>query len=321
MSRSTKFWLIAAASLILIGCILFGGVMVMLKWDFTKLSTGKLETSTHEIVESFRSIRVNTDTADIVLVPTQQENCSVVCEEYEKVRHSVAVKDGTLVIEAIDTRAWYEHIGIGFQSPKVTVYLPETAYDALVIKESTGRVEIPEDFTFLSIDVSVSTGDVQCYASAESVLKIRTSTGNIDVEHITAGSLELSVTTGKVSVTDVSCRGDATVNVSTGKAYLTDVVCRGLTSSGSTGDLSMKTVVASETLSIKRSTGDIKLERCDASRIVVKTSTGDVTGDLLTDKIFVCTTDTGDVDVPNSSQGGRCEISTGTGDVRISVRQ
>lgn len=293
----------------------------MLKWDFTKLSTGKLETSTHEIIESFRSIRVNTDTADIVLVPTQQENCSVVCEEYEKVRHSVAVKDATLVIEAIDTRAWYEHIGIGFQIPKVTVYLPETAYDALVIKERTGRVEIPEDFTFLSIDVSVSTGDVQCSASAENALKIITSTGNIGVEHSTAGSLELSSTTGKVSVTDVSCRGDATVNVSTGKAYLTDIVCRGLTSSGSTGDLFLKAVVASQTLSIKRSTGDIKLERCDASKIVVKTSAGDVTGDLLTDKIFVCTTDTGGVDVPNSSQGGRCEITTVTGDIRISVRQ
>ena len=320
MNRATKAWLIAAALLILIGCILFGGVMIMLKWDFTKLSTGKFETSTHEITESFRSIQVNTDTADIVLVPTQ-ESCSVVCDEYEKVKHSVAVKDGTLVIEAIDTRAWYEHIGIEFKTPKITVYLPETAYDALVIKENTGNVEIPADFTFLSIDVSVSTGDVHCYASTENMLKIRTSTGNIGVEHVTVGSLELSVTTGKVSVTDVSCRGDATVNVSTGKAYLTDVVCRGLTSSGSTGDLSLKAVVASEMLSIKRTTGDIKLERCDASEIVLKTSTGDVTGDLLTDKIFVCTTNTGDIDVPNSSQGGRCEITTGTGDVRISVRQ
>ena len=45
MSKITKIWLIIAASFVLIGCIIFGGVMTMLKWDFTKLSTDKYETN------------------------------------------------------------------------------------------------------------------------------------------------------------------------------------------------------------------------------------------------------------------------------------
>lgn len=39
MSRTAKIWLITAASLVLVGCVLFVGVMSTLAWDFTKLST------------------------------------------------------------------------------------------------------------------------------------------------------------------------------------------------------------------------------------------------------------------------------------------
>jgi len=44
VSKVTKIWLVAAASLILIGCILFGGVMIMPEGDFIKLATNKYET-------------------------------------------------------------------------------------------------------------------------------------------------------------------------------------------------------------------------------------------------------------------------------------
>ena len=51
MRMTTKLWLIIAASLILVGCIIFAGVMGMVKLDFTKLSTGRYETNQHEITE------------------------------------------------------------------------------------------------------------------------------------------------------------------------------------------------------------------------------------------------------------------------------
>ena len=36
MKKGTKLCLIIAASLILVGCIVFGGAMTMLNWDFSK---------------------------------------------------------------------------------------------------------------------------------------------------------------------------------------------------------------------------------------------------------------------------------------------
>ena len=107
------------------------------------------------------------------------------------------------------------------------------------------------------------------------------------------------------------------INVSTGKTNLTDIKCKSLISDGSTGDFSLKNVIATEKFSIERSTGDVKFDDCDANEIWIKTDTGDVTGKLLSEKIFITETSTGDVNVPKSTNGGKCEITTSTGDIYI----
>ena len=109
MRKATKIWLIIAASLVLIGCIVFVGVMVMLKWDFAELSTSKYETNGYEINENYQSISIVTDTADITFVPSEDSKCYVECREQKNLKHSVTVQDGTLVIKLVDTRKWYEY--------------------------------------------------------------------------------------------------------------------------------------------------------------------------------------------------------------------
>ena len=322
MNKATKIWLVAAASLVLIGCILFAGVMTSLRWDFTKLSTVKYQTNSYEITDAFNSISMKTDTIDILFVLSDDGTCRIECYEEERAAHSVAVKDGTLAIELIDDRSvsdYIGYIGINFGSPKMTVYLPETDYASLSIHEDTGDIEIPNDFKFKNVDISLSTGDVDFCASAFDRIKIKTSTGDICVENIAAGALDLSVSTGKVTAAGVNCEGDLTIAVSTGDAYLTDTACKNLVSSGNTGDLSMKNVVAAERISIKRTTGDIEFDGCDAAEIFVETDTGDVHGTLLSDKVFFVQTNTGDIEAPTTTTGGRCEISTDTGDIEIDL--
>ena len=317
MSKTTKIWLFTAAFLVLIGCIIFGGVMTMLKWDFTKLSTGKYETNDHEIAENFKSISIITNTADIVLLPSENSKTSVSCYEQRNAKHFVSVKDGVLVIEVVDTRKWYEYIGINFGTPKITVYIPHGEYGALLVKSSTGDVEIPKEFNFESMDISESTGNVTSFASVLTLMKIKTSTGNIRVENVSAGTLDLSVSTGGIAVSDVICEGNIKINVSTGKTKLTDIGCKNIISRGDTGDISLKNVIAAEKFSIERSTGDVTLDGCDAAEISIKTDTGDVTGTLLSEKVFIVDSDTGRVDVPKTLAGGKCEITTDTGDIRI----
>ena len=215
-----------------------------------------------------------------MFVPSENQTTSVSCHERKGNLHSVSVKDGRLEIKIEDTRKWYEHIGISFDTPKITVYLPQSEYGKLSVKTITGR---------------------------------------IDIRNISADSLDLTVSTGKVAVSNTDCKGDVKVEVSTGKAVLTNIRCKNALSSGDTGDISLNNVIATEKLSVERSTGDVEFDGSDAAEIYIKTTTGKVTGSLLSDKVFITDTATGKVDVPKTVGGGKCEINTSTGNIKITV--
>ena len=273
----------------------------MLKWDLTKLSTVNYETVSHEIKEPYHGISIITNTADIVFVAAEDIKHTVTCYEQSNVKHAVTVKDGALVIEVIDTSKWYEHIAINFGAPTITVSIPRGEYGALSISSNTGDVKLSKEFHFSSIDVSESTGDVECYASASEGIKIKATTGSVSVAGISAHTLDVSLSTGNIK--------------------LTDITCQSLVSSGSTGNITLKNVIAAASLSVERSTGDVKFDGCDAAEIRVRTTTGNVTGTLLSEKTFTASTSTGSVEVPKTSGGGRCEITTSTGNIRISLQQ
>lgn len=295
-----KIVFIIAGILIILGIILFVAALAGNGWDISQLSTTKLQNSTYSIEENFQNISVNTDTADVLFVLSDDSICKVECYEQKNMQHLVTTKNGTLDIATDDTRKWYEHITFfSFGMPKITVYLSQSEYGQLNVKNDTGDVEIPKDFRFASVEIAVSTGDIMCYASATEKIKVKTSTGDILAKSITAGDIELSVSTGKTTLADVQCKN--------------------LRSTGSTGNLLLQNVIATERFSIERSTGDVKLDGCDAAEIEIETDTGHVTGSLLTPKIFVAETDTGRVSVPKSTTGGRCQIETDTGNIQISV--
>ena len=280
MSKKTKIWLIIASSLIVIGSILFGGVMTMFKWDFKKLSTIKYETNEYEINDAFQAITVNANVADISFAPSKDGTCRVVCYEQKKVTHTVEVQDGTLIIDTVDSRKWYEYIDISFRAPKITVSLPEADYGSAVIE---------------------------------------TSTGDIHVKALSIEEMKISTSTGNIKVSNVVVQGDVQVEVSTGETKLSDVKCKNFISTGSTGDVSLDNTIAAETISIKRSTGDIIWKEADAKEIFAKTSTGNILGSLLSDKVFVTHTSTGNINVPETLEGGKCELRTSTGNIKMTI--
>lgn len=320
MKRTSMIWLIIATCFVLIGGVFFCLTMTVNHWNFSLLDNEKMETATFDINEEFHNISINSDTEDIEFCLSEDGMGKVVCYEREKEKHTVTIQDGTLSIEKMDTRKWHDYISLfSFGSPTITVYLPQAEYASLFIEESTGAITIPKDFLFGSMDISLSTGDVDCSASSSGLLRIETDTGDIHLQNLSAGELDLSVSTGHVDVQSVVCEGNVGVSMSTGKVKLMDVSCKSVRSTGSTGNITMKNVIAAEKISIERSTGDVEFNGCDAGEIFVETDTGDVTGNLLTDKVFIAETDTGKVDVPKTITGGRCEIKTDTGDISIEI--
>ena len=321
MSKTMKIWFIIAAFLVVFGFIIF--VVVMAVFDFydlgfTKLNTMKYGTNTYEVNEAFDKISINVDTTQIEFVPSDDESCTIVCFETEKMKHSATVQNKTLIIDMIDTRKWYDYIGISIGSPKMTVYLPQNEYVSLFVDTHTGDIVIPKDFTFETLKINGSTADVECLASVLNGIEIKLSTGNTKIDGVSASEIHLVSTTGKININSVSSKGNIEIETSTGAVHLTDVVCTDFSAKSNTGVL--KNVVASNCFFIENKIGDVRFENSDAAQISVKTSTGDVTGTLLSEKVFIAETSTGSIRVPKTITGGKCEITTSTGDIKIDIK-
>ena len=70
MFKRMKVAFIIGAALILAGTSIFGGIMMKLNWDFTKLSTVKYISTEHNIDSPFKNIFITTNTASINIVPS-----------------------------------------------------------------------------------------------------------------------------------------------------------------------------------------------------------------------------------------------------------
>lgn len=301
MSRTAKIWLIIAGICVILGPALIIGATAAAGGG-NLFNAQKYETVTHEIGSTFDQIAVDTDITDVTIATANEKQCRVECSEPEKMKHTAEVENGTLVIRSSDSRQWYEHLfSFASHSPKVVIYLPQSAYASLQIDTHTGDVTIPSGFTFDTLTVNNNTGDVECSASVTKTLTVKEDTGDISLSCPNVGELDITASTGDIDVTSAKVKGTVSVKSSTGDITLTDTV-------------------AEKKFQIESSTGDVGFKGCDAADIKVKTSTGDVTGTLLSDKIFVTDTSTGDVKVPQTSSDGRCEISTSTGDILIQIK-
>jgi hypothetical protein len=221
MSNKVKGWLIAATCLILGGALLFGGIMTALHWDFTALSTERYQTKTYTFNEKIENIRIDTDTADVRFAVAADGQCKIVCEESVKEPHRVELQGKTLTVQREDFRRWFDHIGINFKGPHLTVYLPAGSYASLVSKSSTGDLSIVDGFDFEKVDITVSTGDVSLSGLncgrlttngstgnvtlknvvAERELIVKRSTGDVRLERCDASEIEIKTDTGDIEIT------------------------------------------------------------------------------------------------------------------------
>ena len=302
MKKAVKIWLITAAVLVVLGVGLMTAALAAVSFDITKLGTIQYETNTYKVTEKFDKISIDETTADITFALADNKQCSVVCTEPEKVKHSVAVKDGVLTVKTDDERLWFETIGLTFESPKMTVYLPEKEYASLTVNTATGDVDIPKTLIFGSVDITDNTGDISCAAAVTDRIRLTCATGDICLSSPTAGEIGIAVTTGDIELCGVKAKKDIAIQTTT-------------------GDVTLENTVTEKDLSVESTTGDVELDRCDAKELTIETTTGDITGSLLTAKSFSAHSKTGDIDVPDSNaSGGRCTLTTTTGDIHISIK-
>ncbi len=218
--------------------------------------TVKLETNEYEIKETFKDIKILTATADIDFVLSENLNTLIICEEHKNIKHSVNIKDNTLLIEVDDNRKWYEHIGIS--TSKITVYLPKSEYGELIMESDTGNVHI-KNINANKLDLSTSTGNLKIVNTKCKNLFSESDTGNILLENVIASEkFKIETDTGDVKFKD-SDASDIFVKTDTGNVtgnLLTDKV---IFAESDTGNIDVPKIITDEKCEIITDTGNIKI--------------------------------------------------------------
>lgn len=333
MKNKTVVALIVAAILIFTGGILF--ILGISYAGGSKDMVSHTE-QTYVVDAPFENIRVDATVCDVTLKKTDGA-FKAVCPEYKTLDYTVIVEDNTLHLRQVDLRQWYDFIGINLKYQEITLYLPESQYDALRVETDTGRITLPDSFTFSSGELLTSTGDIECGAQVTENLSVHTSTGDIQVRGCTPARVEISTSTGNVELENIAC-GDCFVKTTTGRIAVTGMECQSLECQSSTGDKVLHQVTAEKDIRFTSTTGDVELSSvltvgdlliqtdtgdvdilgCDAENVGIQTDTGHVIGSFLTSKWFQVSSDTGNISVPMTREGGECRIETDTGDIIFS---
>lgn len=317
MKKRTIISLIVAAALLLMGGILLVlGFSYVGKWEDMAMQAEK----TYVVNEPFTSIQVDTTVCDVTFVKTDGE-FRAVCPDSKKLSYTVTVEENTLHVRQVDLRRWYDFIGINLRKQEMTLYLPDSQYNALRIDNDTGDVFVPEDFSFGTAEVFTSTGDIEFAAAVSERLTASASTGHLSIRGSSPIMAQVSASTGNVTLQDMAC-GNCFVKTTTGKITLNNLTCQTLDCQSNTGDKHLQGVLAEESIKIISTTGDVELSGCDAMEITIETNTGDVSGVLLSPKEFFAHTDTGKERIADHSGtvNGQCYVNSSAGDITFSYQ-
>ena len=281
MKKSKKIWIATAIGLVVLGALISVCALAVTGFNFKLLSTDNYKQNTYTVNEAFSNIKIGEISSNVYFEPSENGECYVLCNETDKMSHTVEVENETLTIKSQDLRKWYDLIGITFgETDEVTVYLPQNAYDTLHLEAVSGDIRISKNFSFTESQIVTISGDISFSANTENALTLQTVSGNIELNSIKAENITAKTTSG---------------------------------------DIELSNVIAADNIELKSVSGNVDLDESDANTLWIKTTSGDVEGELLTSKIFITDTTSGDINVPRSATGGNCEVTTTSGNIEFEI--
>lgn len=311
------------------------GTVAESKSALNALDTRNLQSRSYTVDEEFSSVKIVESSSNVYILPTKDKTCRVECYEGEKTHYDVRVENDTLNITRRDRHNFIE-FGIFSEAP-LTVYLPENEYDAIDVSTASGDVEFGGAFTADKVNIDTASGDMSVSslsckkltadgASADielnnvdcEELSARTTSGEIEFDDVTARELSVRSTSGGIELDDVTAR-ELSVSSTSGDIDLRNVRTDSLKTTTSSGEVELENVLVDGKMSLESTSGDIGLERCDAAELKISSTSGSVYGSLLTGKTFIAHSTSGDIDIPRTDNGGRCEVSTTSGDITLFV--
>lgn len=280
------------------------------------LDTRNLQARSYTVDEEFSSVKIVESSSNVYILPTKDKTCRVECYEGEKTHYDVRVENDTLNITRRDRHNFIE-FGIFSEAP-LTVYLPENEYDAIDVSTASGDVEFGGAFTADKVNIDTASGDMSVSSLSCKKLTADGASADIELNNVDCEELSARTTSGEIELADIRAR-EVSAKSTSGDIDLRSVRAGSLKTTTTSGEMELENVLVDGKMSLESTSGDIGLERCDAAEFKISSTSGSVYGSLLTGKTFIAHSTSGDIDIPRTDNGGRCEVSTTSGDITLFV--
>lgn len=260
MRKATKITLIVATVLIVLGFVLgFIGVAGM-DFDFSRLGQSNYTTKEHAIDSVVENVVIDVESADVEFKPSTDGKCRVVNYELSRMTHAVQVSGSTLHICLADNRSWYDYMLLNVGQLKVTVYLPEAAYNSISVDTDSGNVQIAPGITSRLVEVKTDTGDIHIdslHCNKDSILE--SDTGDMELRNLVCdGRMDIESDTG--DVTFYGCdAGQISVETDTGDITGTLLTMKAFRAFSDTGDVDVPANGSGGSCQLHSETGDIHI--------------------------------------------------------------
>ncbi len=306
---------------IVAGCMtVFGGLMgvataAATHFDVAKLSRERFTESSYVWDDSFFVLHVEADCDDVQILPSDNDQCRVVCPESEKVSYRLEQVDDTLYVRRVDSRRWYDMIGFFWrpEGSKVKVYLPvlkgvygDSSRASLQVKTTSGNIEVAAEGNFREQELRSSSGSITVDHSGISHMEIsvgdsscvtaETTSGDIAIRRLRGGTLSATSTSGDVEVDEVNYEEIHLASTSGDiKAQKIGSSCDSLSVTTTSGDIEMQDI-STQDCTLYSVSGEISCAGIEYNSGNLETTSGDIElQDILGHLLYIKSV-SGDVD-------------------------
>lgn len=309
MNKTVKTLLIIAGAMFLVGALLLGGVLAHINFDYSQLST----TAPAERVEKTYtfapqdSLRVDSAVGDVRLEPSQDDKIHVIYYDFDNVTYEITEESGAISITRRFTKQNWFGVNLNNQSDALTIQIPSDFAGDINLRATTGDLSLEKLSEVGTLDITATTGQVDCKDIAAEGLSLSTTTGGWRLNGVLVQkTMKLSSQTADISL----------YNVEAGES---------ITCTSTTGRIEADTL-KSALVHLETTTGDIQVNGITADRSEFYATTGTVEGTMPGGQqqySVKSSSSTGDSNLPKDWQGGarQLDVRTSTGDIHIRFAQ
>lgn len=266
----------------LIGLLLIAVAFIGIRGDITNLSTRNVESEKKEYTCSSDIQNIVAEiTSDNIEVRTGDVD-HVTLTYYNRTDYSeyeITESGDTLRIKYKDLNGPIHFVvNIGYVPDEpVTIIVPESFDGKLDLESTSGRI-LTESMSVSSLDLSNTSGGISVQDTAsEGKINLTTTSGSIHIENTESTGITASNTSGGISIDDSSVRGDITLNCNSGSVNLGIVTAEGDIKVSTTSGTRTLTDVIAENISTNATSGSLKAVRVSANDSISSSATSGTT--------------------------------------------